>query len=216
MVFPFELSFDLTLWSDFIICDYNYLFDPRVYLKRFFVESNESYIFLIDEAHNLIERSREMFSAEFSKDPILKLKNNTKGIEPKIYKTLNKLNNYMIELRKSINDNGQLIIEEPKEAYKFVKDFIEACEEYLGRNEFNDNHDDIIELYFTMITFLKISEYYNKEFITYIERTGQDIKLKLFCINSSKMIKELFLFLKSKFNYFIFFLSNYFIITYFS
>jgi len=184
------LSLDLTLWSDFIICDYNYLFDPRVYLKRFFVESNESYIFLIDEAHNLIERSREMFSAEFSKDPILKLKNNTKGIEPKIYKTLNKLNNYMIELRKSINDNGQLIIEEPKEAYKFVKDFIEACEEYLVRNEFNDNHDDIIELYFTMITFLKISEYYNKEFITYIERTGQDIKLKLFCINSSKMIKE--------------------------
>ncbi|MDL1952351.1 hypothetical protein FBQ97_21445, partial [Acidobacteria bacterium ACD] len=52
-VCPFEFSLDLALWVDCIVCDYNYAFDPRVYLHRFFDFSAEPYIFLVDEAHNL-------------------------------------------------------------------------------------------------------------------------------------------------------------------
>ncbi len=64
---PFELSLDVSIWCDVIIGDYNYLFDPTVYLRRFFEdEKNEDYLFLIDEAHNLVNRSREMYSAELS------------------------------------------------------------------------------------------------------------------------------------------------------
>ena len=63
-VCPFEMCLDLALWVDAVICDYNYVFDPTVHLKRFFGEgAGGDYIFLIDEAHNLVERGREMYSA---------------------------------------------------------------------------------------------------------------------------------------------------------
>lgn len=74
-VCPFEMSLDMSLFADMIICDYNYLFDPHVYLKRFFSEGvREDYIFLIDEAHNLVDRGREMYSATLQKEEFLGLK----------------------------------------------------------------------------------------------------------------------------------------------
>ncbi len=74
-VCPFEMSLDMSLFSDAVICDYNYVFDPHVYLKRFFGEGNtERYLFLIDEAHNLVERGREMYSAVLYKEDFLELK----------------------------------------------------------------------------------------------------------------------------------------------
>lgn len=69
MVCPFELCLDTASWVDNIICDYNYVFDPNVYLKRFFAEGLKGdYIFLVDEAHNLVERGREMYSATLYKE----------------------------------------------------------------------------------------------------------------------------------------------------
>lgn len=63
-VCPFEMCLDMSLFSDGIICDYNYLFDPYAYLRRFFAEGlGGLYLFLIDEAHNLVERGRNMYSA---------------------------------------------------------------------------------------------------------------------------------------------------------
>lgn len=73
-VCPFEMALDLSLFADAIICDYNYLFDPHVYLKRFFESGGGDYLFLIDEAHNLLERGREMYSAELVKEDFLTLK----------------------------------------------------------------------------------------------------------------------------------------------
>ena len=71
-VCPFELSLDVALWVDAVICDYNYVFDPRVRLKRFFADGiRGDYLFLIDEAHNLVERGREMFSASLYKEDFL-------------------------------------------------------------------------------------------------------------------------------------------------
>ncbi|MDO4305180.1 MAG: ATP-dependent DNA helicase, partial [Bacillota bacterium] len=74
-VCPFEMCLDMSLFADAVICDYNYLFDPHVYLKRFFSEGiSQDYIFLIDEAHNLVDRGREMYSAVLMKEDFLALK----------------------------------------------------------------------------------------------------------------------------------------------
>ncbi len=81
-VCPFEMCLDMSLFSDGIICDYNYLFDPHVYLKRFFGEGvRGNYLFLIDEAHNLLERGREMYSAVIVKEDILALKNSLQKLQ---------------------------------------------------------------------------------------------------------------------------------------
>lgn len=78
-VCPFEMCLDMSLFADAVICDYNYLFDPHVYLKRFFGDgSNGNYIFLIDEAHNLLERGREMYSASLWKEQFIELKRELK------------------------------------------------------------------------------------------------------------------------------------------
>ena len=78
-VCPFELGLDMSLFADGIICDYNYLFDPHVYLKRFFGDgSNGNYLFLIDEAHNLLDRGREMYSASLLKEEFLELRHEIK------------------------------------------------------------------------------------------------------------------------------------------
>ncbi len=75
-VCPFEMGLDAALWTDSVICDYNYIFDPRARLKRFFGEGVKGeYLFLIDEAHNLVERGREMYSASLYKEEFLALKN---------------------------------------------------------------------------------------------------------------------------------------------
>ncbi len=78
-VCPFEMCLDMSLFADGVICDYNYVFDPHVYLKRFFGDgSNGNYLFLIDEAHNLLERGREMYSASLIKEDFMKLKREIK------------------------------------------------------------------------------------------------------------------------------------------
>ena len=99
-VCPFEFSLELSLWADCIICDYNYAFDPRVFLRRFFQEENGDYIFLIDEAHNLVDRSREMFSAEIFKQPVLDVRRQLKDKLPHIFKSLGRINAWLVKARK--------------------------------------------------------------------------------------------------------------------
>jgi Rad3-related DNA helicase len=78
-VCPFELTLDASLFADAIICDYNYVFDPHAKLQRFFADGvTGNYIFLIDEAHNLLERGREMYSAALLKGDFMSLRRELK------------------------------------------------------------------------------------------------------------------------------------------
>src|SRR5690606_37832272 len=91
-----------SLWCDVIICDYNYVFDPQVYLRRFFELEGGDYVFLIDEAHNLVDRSREMFSAEINKGDFLDIKELFVDKHPQIYKSINKCNSLINKLKKDL------------------------------------------------------------------------------------------------------------------
>lgn len=192
MVCPFEFSLDLSLWADCIVCDYNYVFDPRVYLKRFFqVNTTGDYTFLIDEAHNLVDRSREMFSAEISKSPFLKLKKTYNEKRTGIYKALSKLNTMMIEMRKKCETEGYYIqTEEPKEIYTLLRKFIKEAETLLSENNKSKEHDELLEVYFNVLAFLKIAEFYDNRYITYLEKHESDVKLKIFCLDPSFLLSE--------------------------
>lgn len=100
-VCPFELSLDLSLWMDVIICDYNYVFDLNVYLKRFFGEGVKGeYLFLVDEAHNLVERGRNMYSAAVCKEEILEIRKLIRGKDPVLVKALDRCNKYLLTLKR--------------------------------------------------------------------------------------------------------------------
>ena len=94
-VCPFELSLDVSVWADAVICDYNYVFDPQVYLRRHFAEDGGAYGFLVDEAHNLVDRAREMFSADLDGREILDVKRAIKQAAPRCSKALAQLHTAM-------------------------------------------------------------------------------------------------------------------------
>ena len=62
---PFEFSLALSEIADVLICDYNYFFDPRLRIKRLFEQPSRATV-LLDEAHNLPDRAREMLSGSLS------------------------------------------------------------------------------------------------------------------------------------------------------
>ncbi len=90
-VCPFELSLDLSVWVDAIVCDYNYVFDPKVYLRRHFDEETGDYAFLVDEAHNLVDRGRDMFSAELDGREIRETRKAIREALPRCARALQKL-----------------------------------------------------------------------------------------------------------------------------
>jgi DNA excision repair protein ERCC-2 len=191
-VCPFELSLDLAYWMDCIICDYNYVFDPRASLKRFFLEKESNYVLLIDEAHNLVDRAREMFSAELHKKPFLDIKRSMKTKAPYISKAASRVNSILLELKKKSEDRNCCIeIEELKSLYPALKDFVSKGEEWLGSNNGSEGHREVLELYFEAIAFLRIYEIFDERYTAYIELSGSDVKLKLFCLDPSKLLGDI-------------------------
>lgn len=104
-VCPFELCLDTASWADNIICDYNYVFDPNVYLRRFFAEgTKEEYLFLVDEAHNLVERARSMYSAVLVKEDFLAVKKLVKPYSKKVAAELEKCNKILLAYKRECED----------------------------------------------------------------------------------------------------------------
>lgn len=187
---PFEFSLELTNWCDCVICDYNYVFDPRVYLKRFFLEGGD-YALLVDEAHNLVDRSREMFSAELMKAEVLDLKRKTKTSAQSINKVLTKINSAMVEIRKKCDEKNSFISkEQPTELYPHLRKFIEVCEKWLMESENTLLKDDILDFYFKVLAFIRTSELYDERYTTYAEKMKEDLKIKLFCLDPSELLRE--------------------------
>ncbi|WP_127530678.1 ATP-dependent DNA helicase [Paenibacillus kobensis] len=101
-VCPFEMSLDAAYASDALICDYNYVFDPRVNLKRMFEERKRHTAILVDEAHNLVERGREMYSSELNKADYLQLSRSYKGVNPRLHAAAKSVNEWLLGLRKRL------------------------------------------------------------------------------------------------------------------
>ena len=190
-VCPFEFSLDLAIWTDVVICDYNYAFDPRVYLKRFFSDNSGDYTFLVDEAHNLVDRAREMFSARLSKESFMEVRRKIKESAPKVYKTLNQLNSFMLSLSKLCGDKDFYVQRnDPREIYTPLRKFIKEAEEWLLEEGAYDGRDELLELYFEAMAFIKISEFYDDKYVTYIDCSNKDVELKLFCVDPSYLLGE--------------------------
>jgi len=189
---PFEFSLDLALWMDCIICDYNYAFDARVYLRRFFDFSTDSYIFLIDEAHNLPDRARSMYSAELDKQTVLGLRRALKGHLPVLVKKLSGINNILLEKRKACQaeDLDALVEHEPpEELLKAVSVFVQNAEDWLALNQPTEFRGELLDFYFSCSSYLRTAEYFDTFYVSYFERQGQaDLKAKLFCLDPAPML----------------------------
>lgn len=189
---PFEFSLDLALWVDCIICDYNYAFDPRVYLHRFFDFSAEPYIFLVDEAHNLPDRARSMYSAELQKKTVLELQRALKPHLPALAQKLSAINKVLLEMRKACQAQGKEALVEhelPEGLLKAVREFSQKAEDWLVLNQPAAFRQELLEFYFLCSNYLRTAEYFDTFYVSYFERQGSsDLKAKLFCLDPAPML----------------------------
>lgn len=187
---PFELSLDLSLYSDVIVCDYNYLFDPQVYLKRFFeLEETDSY-FLVDEGHNLISRAREMYSKALSLQLIKDFKKLLPKHHRKHHKILQQFIEYCEESRKLLKDRDYLFQKElPDKLIDLGYRWSEYFRDFLL--ELKDEIPTWLQnLYFDLMSFLKISEYYDDHFSFLVELVNHELQFKIFCLDPAHFIKQ--------------------------
>ena len=190
-VCPFEFSLDMSLFSDAVICDYNYVFDPRVYLKRFFADGigKRNYVFLIDETHNLLDRGREMYSAALFKNAFLHTKRLIKDVAPKVAAHLDKCNKELLAMKRQC---------ESYRKEKNIDGFVVALNRLYGAiDDFLDEHDtfpnkkELLEFYFETAHFLNMYEIMDENYVVYSQLMDDgDFMLKLFCVDPSRNLRQ--------------------------
>lgn len=186
---PFEFSLDLAFVADAIICDYNYIFDPKVSLKRFFDEHKRQSALLIDEAHNLVDRAREMFSAQLQKSSFLTLKREYKGTN--LYESANKLNKYFIELKKKCSEKGHLVIKELQEdLIEMLEQFVHSAEIELLQQTKSAEQALLLDTYFAATGFCRIAKLYDERYVTYVEAEKNEVHIKMFCLDPSFLLRQ--------------------------
>ena len=184
-VCPFEMALDVSVWSDAIICDYNYVFDPNAHLKRFFSEGNKGeYLFLIDEAHNLVERGREMYSAALYKEDVLEINRLVKNEDPGLAKRLEECNKQLLMLKRECE--SYQILESVSHIAVKLMNVMSGLEEYLEAVQSEEKREQVLDFYFQVRDFLNIHDILDENYVIYteLERDGR-FRVKLLCVNPS-------------------------------
>lgn len=184
MVCPFELCLDTSSFSDVIVGDYNYVFDPTVYLKRFFGEGVKGdYLFLVDEAHNLVERGRQMYSACIVKEEVLAVKRLLKPFSRKVERALERVNKLLLSYKRECEDYV---------VHRSIDDLVFALlrlasemERFLQRPLAIPERDTVMEFYFELRNFLNIHEVADKNYVIYSSLEENRFFVKLFCADPS-------------------------------
>ena len=189
-VCPFEFCLDISSWTDGIICDYNYVFDPNVRLKRYFADgASGDYLFLVDEAHNLVSRAREMYSASVYKEDFLEVKRIIKGKSPRLERQLDRCNKLLLSMKRECGD-WQLLEDVTglaagiMTAFSYMETFMEEFPEFPER-------ETVLDFYFCLRDFLNIYEELDGHYQIYEEnREDGSFLVRLFCVDPSRLLSR--------------------------
>lgn len=189
-VCPFEMCLDVSNWVDNIICDYNYVFDPNVYLKRFFAEGiRGDYIYLVDEAHNMVDRAREMYSETIVKEEVLQAKNILKKYSKKIEKRLERCNRDLLVYKRSCEK--VLVLEECEIFLMSLINAASAIEELLEDEVEIEERDVVLDFYFKVKNFIDISDCLDDHYRIYCDYADNgDFRIHLYCVDPSIQLQQ--------------------------
>lgn len=191
-VCPYEMSLDVSYWCDGIICDYNYAFDPDSSLKRYFGDGGKgNYVFLVDEAHNLVDRAREMYSATLVKEDFLACKRVVKDMDKRLASYLEKCNKYLLELKRAC-DKEYIIIDDY--CGTFLAN-LQSCysymQKFLDKNKGKPVCDEIIEFFFKIRHFINMYDCIDEKYVIYAEHIDDgDFALHLYCVDPSGQLSQ--------------------------
>lgn len=189
-VCPHEMSLDVSEWVDAVICDYNYVFDPNAHLRRFFGEGIKGeYLFLVDEAHNLVERGREMYSAALYKEDILRIKRLVRTEDGRLAKRLEECNKQFLALKRECEDYQ--VLDSVSHIYLKLMNLTAELERFLEECRKEEIRKDVLDYYFDVRRFISTHERLDENYMIYSELEGNGhFKIRLFCVNPAANLKE--------------------------
>ena len=189
-VCPFEMGLDSALWADAIICDYNYIFDPNVYLKRFFEDGVKGdYIFLVDEAHNLVDRGRSMYSATLYKDQFLKIKKLVDSKSKKLSRSLEKCNRILLDYKRECDtyqkyENLAAFYFSLLQLQVLIEEFSAEYPGFEGGEEWSD-------FFLRLRHFCRMYDNMGEDYVIYGEHDEDGrFLIKLFCVDTARLLTE--------------------------
>ena len=184
------MALDLSVWMDAVICDYNYVFDPNAHLKRFFGEgAKKEYLFLIDEAHNLVERGRSMYSASLCKEHILEVRKIVKTEDAKLTKALSGCNEQLLILKRECP--GHALYSSVSHLVIRLMNVMSEVERFLEECRKEEIREQVLDLYFEIRDFLSIHEKLDENYMIYTELTEDGgFYVRLFCVNPAVNLSE--------------------------
>lgn len=189
-VCPYEMCLDVASWVDAVICDYNYVFDPDVHLRRFFGENaGGNYVFLIDEAHNLVERGRDMYSAALYKEDFLKIKKLVKPYSKKLERVLERCNKQLLELKRECETYNEL---ESLGGFSIsLLNVMGELENFLEEQEEGELRKQVLEFYFQVRSFLYIHDLLDENYVIYSQHDEDGrFRVKLYCVNPAENLQN--------------------------
>ena len=190
---PHEFSLELSNYSDLVICDYNYAFDPRVHLIRYFEDDYYSPKLLIDEAHNMVDRSRNMYSSSISKASIIKLRKAANKVKPSVRSRIKKLLDYIDRFtEKNEIEKSRFFYQDEMDItlINYVEAITSKLERVLAENKKFNKRDKVLDGYFELLQFVRISEFYNQNYKYIVQVIDDDIVISLSCLDASNYILE--------------------------
>lgn len=189
-VCPHEMSLDVSEWVDAMICDYNYVFDPNAHLRRFFGEGiSGEYLFLIDEAHNLVERGRSMYSAKLCKEDFLKVKRLVKDEDVKLAKRISECNQQLLTLKRECEDYQ--VLNSVSHIYLKLLNLMGELERFLEDCKKEDLRKEVLDFYFDVRRFVATHDRLDENYMIYSELLNNGhFEIHLFCVNPAKNLQE--------------------------
>ena len=208
-VCPYELSLDLSEFCDVIICDYNYVFSPIAYLRRYFdddMRKKEKYVFLVDEAHNLPKRARDMYSAKISRSDFADL--GEKALEAYggddrniIYRMCNEVISFLNAEKEKYSENLRytadgkiygygLVKEKPEDLCEKLRKFQEKCDSWLRHAKENYLYSRVDSMLFSLYEFFTVAQKYSDGYVTFINISDEDVSVQLYCLDPSSLLSD--------------------------
>ncbi|MBC8530310.1 ATP-dependent DNA helicase [Gehongia tenuis] len=191
-VCPFELALDLSEEMDAVILDYNYAFDPRVQLKRYFAEGPRDYALILDEAHNLVDRSRDMYSAEIEKSLYLQAKGEVRALGEDgafILGPIRRLQELFLTLRKSHRGAFHTLSELPEGFSAALAQFAAACDDFLKAHA-QLRLPALLDAYYASAAFLRVYQDFSPSYALVLERDKGGERLALLCLDPSAFLQK--------------------------
>ena len=190
-VCPFEFSLHVSYFTDVVICDYNYVFDPRAHLIRYFDEDGYEPFILVDEAHNLVSRSRDMFTATLTKSSVTRARRLSSKLKPTVRTHVKRVLERFDAYDDMLSDQPFMELEAlPEDFIEHVHSLVKRLETVLRENVSVPGRTELVDTYFELLGFVRMSERYADNYTTNILHKDGETSITLQCLDASPYLLE--------------------------